>query len=207
MPVPDAQGTPDWLKDDAETVPARPTAHDVPVWFVQPTSLPNPLNPPRHRKFLVHSQPVDLPTWLAGLDDEQSNEVPSSASTEEFRLGSRMKLNRKPLSQLNHTTGIPWKLNLKRLNQPKQTSGLFRMAGPRRPKLQPREMSFEVERPRPAKRSVPKPPRPAHKPELGVSLESAQSEMGRGNIGAAMDVYAKLIHKGKSLEEIIRGSA
>lgn len=28
--------------------------------------------------------------------------------------------------------------------------------------------------------------------------------MGRGNIGAAIEVYGKLIRKGKSLEEIIR---
>ncbi len=37
-----------------------------------------------------------------------------------------------------------------------------------------------------------------------MTIESAQSEMGRGNIGAAIDVYTKLIRKGRSLEEIIR---
>ena len=35
-------------------------------------------------------------------------------------------------------------------------------------------------------------------------LGSAQSEMGRGNIAAALEIYGRLIHKGKSLTEIIR---
>ncbi len=81
-------------------------------------------------------------------------------------------------------------------------------AGPPAPaKVPTREISFEVERPQPAKRSLPKvqkSPRPAHKPEIGITLENAELEMGRGNIGAAIEVYAKLIRKGKSLEEITR---
>ena len=74
-------------------------------------------------------------------------------------------------------------------------------------KVPSREVSFKVEQPQPAKPSAPKMQRsskPIRKPEIGASLENAQSEMGRGNIGAAIDVYAKLIRKGKSLEEIIR---
>ena len=37
-----------------------------------------------------------------------------------------------------------------------------------------------------------------------VSLPNAQSEIGRGNIAAALDIYGRLIRKGRSLEEIIR---
>jgi tetratricopeptide (TPR) repeat protein len=41
--------------------------------------------------------------------------------------------------------------------------------------------------------------------KVGVpSLGSAQAELGRGNIAAALDMYGKLIRKGRSLEEIIR---
>lgn len=36
------------------------------------------------------------------------------------------------------------------------------------------------------------------------SLSGARAEMGRGNIAAALDVYGRLIRKGRSLEEIIR---
>jgi cytochrome c-type biogenesis protein CcmH/NrfG len=37
-----------------------------------------------------------------------------------------------------------------------------------------------------------------------ATLGGAQSELGRGNIAAALDMYGRLIHKGKSIEEIIR---
>lgn len=37
-----------------------------------------------------------------------------------------------------------------------------------------------------------------------MSLGSAQSEIGRGNIAAALEIYSKLIRKGRSLDEIIR---
>jgi tetratricopeptide (TPR) repeat protein len=41
--------------------------------------------------------------------------------------------------------------------------------------------------------------------KVGVpSLGTAQAELGRGNIAAALDMYGKLIRKGRSLEEIIR---
>ncbi len=35
-------------------------------------------------------------------------------------------------------------------------------------------------------------------------LDNAKAELGRGNIAAALDAYGKLIHKGKSLTDIIR---
>jgi tetratricopeptide (TPR) repeat protein len=38
----------------------------------------------------------------------------------------------------------------------------------------------------------------------GASLGTAQAELERGNIAAALSVYGKLIRKGKSLEDIIR---
>jgi tetratricopeptide (TPR) repeat protein len=49
-------------------------------------------------------------------------------------------------------------------------------------------------------------PRPASvqtKP-AAVTLVDAQSQLGRGNIAAALSIYSKLIRKGKSLEDIIR---
>ncbi|HEX8992607.1 MAG TPA: tetratricopeptide repeat protein [Anaerolineales bacterium] len=54
----------------------------------------------------------------------------------------------------------------------------------------------------------PLPPRPkpvtaAPKPAM-LSLGDAQSQLGRGNIAAALDIYGRLIRKGKSLEDIIR---
>jgi tetratricopeptide (TPR) repeat protein len=82
-------------------------------------------------------------------------------------------------------------------------------------KAHTREISIEIEQPQSAKRPAPKPQKqpvvkqpaekqPARKPESGGLLEVAQSEMTHGNIGAAIDIYVKLIRKGKALEEIIR---
>ncbi len=52
-------------------------------------------------------------------------------------------------------------------------------------------------------------PRPSLVPSRAAggdqtSLEGAQAELSRGNIAASLDVYGRLIRKGKSLEEIIR---
>lgn len=57
----------------------------------------------------------------------------------------------------------------------------------------------------PAAAPAPTRPKPvaAVKPSI-VSLGDAQSQLGRGNIAAALDIYGKLIRKGKSLEDIIR---
>ncbi len=76
VPIPDAQGTPDWLKDDAETVPAQPAEHDVPVWLRATDQPAQPTEPAAPQEIPSSFEPVDLPTWLAGLDDEQSNESP-----------------------------------------------------------------------------------------------------------------------------------
>ncbi len=49
----------------------------------------------------------------------------------------------------------------------------------------------------------PKPAAPAPKP-AAATLGDAQAQLGRGNIAAALDIYTRLIRKGKSLEDIIR---
>ncbi len=62
-------------------------------------------------------------------------------------------------------------------------------------------------------RAQPQPPAPAparaKAPAAGAraplpSLSDAQLQLGRGNIAAALDMYGRLIRKGKSLEDIIR---
>ncbi len=203
-PVPDAQATPDWLRDDAETVPAQAAGHDVPVWLRATDQPAQPTEPAAPQEIPNLVAPVDLPTWLAGLDDEQSSESPSSASIEELPAWLANEAEPQVVEPTQSRDWHPVEAEPEAVESAQTNEWPVPDEPPAPPKTSTREMSFEVERPRPAKRSVPKPPRPARKPELGVSLESAQSEMGRGNIGAAIDVYAKLIHKGKSLEEIIR---
>jgi len=148
--------------------------------------------------------PVDLPAWLASLDDEQSAEAPSSASTEELPAWLANEAEPQVIEPTQAWDWHPVEAEPESVEPDQVAEWSIPVEPPAPPKTSTREISFEVERPRPVKRSAPKPPRPARKPEAGISLESAQSEMGHGNIGAAIDVYAKLIHKGKSLEEIIR---
>ena len=55
--------------------------------------------------------------------------------------------------------------------------------------------------------ATPAPTRPKAAPAVrlaAVSLSDAQAQLGRGNITGALDLYGRLIRKGKSLEEIIR---
>jgi hypothetical protein len=207
-PILDAQDTPDWLKDDNQTEPA---GQDVPVWLrgtEQPTQPAESVAPPAAAvvpsEISTSVPPVDLPAWLASLDDEQSTEAPSSESTEELPAWLANEAEPQAVEPAQSRDWHPVEAGPKSVESDQTAEWPIPVEPPAPPKTSTREISFEVERPRPAKRSAPKPPRLARKPEAGISLESAQSEMGRGNIGAAIDVYAKLIHKGKSLEEIIR---
>jgi tetratricopeptide (TPR) repeat protein len=138
------------------------------------------------------------------LDDEQSTEAPSSASTEELPAWLANEAEPQAVEPTQARDWHPVEAEPKSVEPDQAAEWSIPVEPPAPAKTSTREISFEVERPRPVKRSAPKPPRLARKPEAGISLESAQSEMGRGNIGAAIDVYTKLIHKGKSLEEIIR---
>jgi cytochrome c-type biogenesis protein CcmH/NrfG len=207
----DAQDTPDWLKDDKQAAPAQSEEGDVPVWLrgmesVQPAE---PVAPPATSAAPSEipasvSPPVDLPAWLASLDDEPSTEVPSSAPTEELPAWLANEAEPQAVEPTQARDWHPVEAEPKSVEPDQVAEWSIPVEPPAPVKTSTREISFEVERPRPVKRSAPKPPRPARKPEAGISLEGAQSEMGRGNIGAAIDVYVKLIHKGKSLEEIIR---
>ncbi len=178
-PILGAQDTPDWLREIE-----RP---------VQPESAAP-----------GSEAPVDLPAWLAGLDDEQPA-TPSGTPADELPawLGGEAE---PPIAE--PTQPMSWHPVEAEspAAEPTQIDEWSVAVEPPAPVRVPtREINFEVEQPRPAKRSAPKSStKPARKPEAAISLESAQSEMGRGNIGAAIEVYGKLIRKGKSLEEIIR---
>ena len=186
-PILGSQDTPDWLRDiEQPGQPAGPAA-----------SVPS------------SEAPVDLPAWLAGLDDEQPA-TPSGTPAEElpaWLAGEAEPPIAEPTQPMSwHPVEAEPPAAEPAQIEPSQIDEWPVAIEPPAPVKAPtREISFEVEQPRPAKRSAPKPPtKPARKPEPAISLESAQSEMGRGNIGAAIEVYGKLIRKGKSLEEIIR---
>ncbi len=208
-PILGVQETPDWLKD-MQKEPAQPASQNVPGWLRGVEQPDQPVAQPTAPPEVPGSTlPVDLPAWLAGLDKEEETTTPSAAPAEELPTWLAGEDETKPQAA-EPTHPEEW-----RPVEPEPqaieltpTADWSVPAGPPAPaKVPTRELSFEVERPQPAKRSLPKvqkSPRPVHKPEIGITLENAELEMGRGNIGAAIEVYAKLIRKGKSLEEITR---
>ena len=204
-PILNAQDTPDWLKD-MQNEPAQPEKQDVPDWLrgveqriqtaesVAPSEAPN------------SDSAVDLPAWLASLDKEESTTSPATPADElpEW-LASEAEPQAAEPTQPEEWHPLETESQAIEPTQPSDWS--ISVEPPAPVKAPSREMNFEVERPQPVKRSAPKaqkPPKPTRKSETGISVENAQAEMARGNIGVAIDVYVKLIRKGKSLEEIIR---
>ena len=186
-----SQDTPDWLKGEPAGQPQPASNDDVPDWLKEMESRSSGAvesSPMQEASSSDAASQTDLPAWLAGLDKEEpANPVPSSSDQ------------------------IPEWLNEPQPETPEPTrSSDWRSSEPEPPVP---SMSFEVEPPQPVRKPAPKPqktPPPARqKPAapskvVDASIANAQSELGRGNIGAAIDIYAKLIRKGKSLEEIIR---
>jgi tetratricopeptide (TPR) repeat protein len=152
-----------------------------------------------------------LPDWLAGLDKEDSAaQMPLSSSED---VPAWLKSEVEPQPQGAERGGpADW--------QPVETEPSFEepqltepavLDEPSGPLERPVQMIEQRigEKPRPA---PPKliPLKPAGIPSKSgqasapLSLGNAQSELGRGNIAASLDIYSKLIRKGKSLEEITR---
>ncbi len=137
----------------------------------------------------------ELPAWLANESEPQAAEPtqPDEWHSAGYEAQSE---NVTPENAPTEESSVPENVVPEPVTKPPAES-------PASAKTTRREISIEVEQPRPPRRSAPRAPK-SRKLESAVSLESAQSEMERGNIGAALDVYVKLIRKGKSLDEIIR---
>jgi tetratricopeptide (TPR) repeat protein len=181
---------------------------------------------------------VDLPAWLANLDQEESHAAPAapSAVSANDELPAWLAGGEAESAAAEPTQPDEWHpVDIEPQAAPStppeewHPADIEPQAAPSTPpedssvhieppapvKAHTREISIEIEQPQPAKRPAPKPQKPpvvkqpaekqpARKPETGGLLEVAQSEMTHGNIGAAIDIYVKLIRKGKALEEIIR---
>jgi tetratricopeptide (TPR) repeat protein len=205
-PAETAGGTPDWLKD-MQSASAQPAPQDVPDWLHGMEQPAEPAEPSAPSQDSSSVPPVDLPAWLAGLDKEESTPL-SAASEEELPAWLANEVEPQATERTQPEEWHPVESESQAVESTQPADWSVSVEPPSPVKVPSREINFEVERPQPVKRSTPKAPRspkPVRKPEVGgSSLESAQAEMGHGNIGAAIEVYAKLIRKGKSLEEIIR---
>ena len=177
---------PDWLASlDNQSIAPQPegSSGDIPAWL-QSEAEPEPqVTEPAHP---ADWQPIESekpPKPLAATEKppvmEERPAVSASAAPEE------------PVPAPEHKAGVE-------APPPAEPAPAIPTPVP--------EQKIVVERPRPAPAQVvrPKPPVKAKVVIDGSSLMNAKSELGRGNIAAALDVYTKLIRKGKSLEDIIR---
>jgi tetratricopeptide (TPR) repeat protein len=240
LPIMDDSGTPDWLSDLGPKPVERTTMEDVPDWL-HPSSTgpkhPEPLTP--QSSFAGSDSGVDLPDWLASLDNEpmasapetssgdvpawlQSEVEPEPQATEPAHPADWQPIETEKPTEKPPVSEKPPVMEEKAI--PEVSSGISQEpapapepkvaaeAAPRVPTRTPEkpapvpEPVAAVEQPRPAPAQVAR-PKPAVKTKVvinGGSLVNAKSELGRGNIAAALDVYGKLIRKGKALEDIIR---
>jgi hypothetical protein len=154
---------------------------------------------------------ADLPDWLRGLDNEpqkpttpSADKIPSWLAAEEETLNSEFQSVPEPEPELEPEPILPsdWhpvELPTRKIETyPAQPQELTRTTRPASAPVQPK-----------AARSTPKPAARARSAvaapkSMESVLDQAQSELSRGDIPSAMEQYARLIKKGRLLDEVIR---
>ena len=221
-----AEGTgmedaPDWLRgisretEEPEQPAVTPSVHaQVPTQPPQPVETPEPAG-----------ETTDLPAWLAGLDNEQPPmAAPELAGEPSEALPSWLQAEIEPEPEAKEPAKpTDWHpVEAKPVEPPSRPEPVAEpkpvAEKPIPPPPAPVVEHFEEQlppvpppAPRPempaAPAATPAPTRPKAAPAVrlaAVSLSDAQAQLGRGNITGALDLYGRLIRKGKSLEEIIR---
>jgi hypothetical protein len=185
--------------------PEAPRTTVPPLIGDEPSWLGTDLSPSGGSELAGPSTPlgssVDLPDWLAGLDKEMPAAHVASGPADELPAWLQPEAEAGPsvVQPAGPTDWQPVKSQTQMdASSPESSampvaSGKAAGAGP-----PPSEMQATVSADARLK-SVQMLPK-----GVGASLGSAQAELGRGNIAAALDLYGRLIRKGKSLEEIIR---
>lgn len=150
---------------------------------------------------------VSLPDWLADLDQKEAT-VAGAAPTDSLPAWMKTEAEAVPEST-EGTRPSDW--------QPAETAVASGVAESRVDRS--REIPIAPPSVTPPVAAAPSPqvqaetaptrprglePLPALSKLGGATLGGAQTELARGNIAAALDIYGKLIRKGKSLEDIIR---
>jgi tetratricopeptide (TPR) repeat protein len=193
-PIMDA---PDWLASPGPAPVENSADQDVPDWLLGESRRPaQPQIDSSQDAMVGQTSSTDLPDWLAGLDKEEA--AGQAAVTRNDDLPEWMQGEPEPAST-ERTQPADWR---------RVESGPVQ----EKPSTPEPELALEDTKPAPrpgpkAEKAAPAPrPRPAGGPskQEEASLANAQTELGRGNIGAAMDIYSRLVRKGKFLEEIIR---
>jgi tetratricopeptide (TPR) repeat protein len=212
VPIFEYVETPDWLSDLGPKPVQQSSMEDVPDWLHEPSAKAAPTDSiPSQASSSISGPSVDLPDWLAGLDKEEAA-VPSPMTSSD-EVPAWLKSEVEPEPQFTEKAQpADWKpVEVKRVIEEPQELEPAVVAERSLPTEEPVKKTEQriSEQPRPTSVKVAQ-PKPAPLPSKNVqnpipsSLGNAQSELGRGNIAASLDIYSKLIRKGKSLEDIIR---
>jgi tetratricopeptide (TPR) repeat protein len=200
--LPVDQDAPNWLKNlDDTSLESTPSAR-----FDARSSEPGGWMTEEPEAELLPSA-ADLPSWLQGLDREepavqpepmeQDISTPDDASLPPWLKGDD---DDSSAPVIPPTTPADW--------QPAQLGSETELE----PETEPETVETEpsVRKAPPPTKSPASAPRPTSRPRqpeaelLEAALESAQSDLNRADIPAALERYEKLIKRGRFTEEIIR---
>ena len=193
-----SEAAPDWLSGSGAAPAQADSGKNVPAWPGGEADLDLPGASKELPEFSTEAGPaVDLPDWLAGLDKEEqpspspetfSDDLPvwlqgdvKPETAEPTHPTDWQPSESKPMSEESAVDGM--KTVVEELDTPKKPPVRAEKKAAVAPVVQ-----------RPAS-GMPK--------ASDTSLGTAQSELGIGNIAASLEIYSKLIRKGKFQNEII----
>jgi tetratricopeptide (TPR) repeat protein len=172
----------------------------------------------------------DLPSWLAGLDDDMEQPQPARGSDDDLPSWLRADVEQEPV-QAEPTAPADWK-PIDEVTayqeeppaptpEPEPKAEEAPVQAPTPPAPEPKVEEAPIQAPPPPAQEPKPEPAPEREPyrepvtrsrsgmtgmlsaAQNPALVEAQNELTRSNIPAAMDNYSKLIKKGKLLDEII----
>jgi tetratricopeptide (TPR) repeat protein len=197
----DSEETPDWLSGLGSTSDQLPAVESTPDWLGPDRAQGAQAGSGESQEIsFAANSAADLPDWLAGLDKEDKEDEALTASPSSGGdLPSWFQGDAQPqAAEPTHPTD--W--------QPVEPKAV-----PSKEAVPVMGLSFdESDSPRKAATKLEKkaviqtasPKEVGSLPKINdLSLANAQSELGRGNIAASLEIYGKLIRKGKFLKDII----
>jgi tetratricopeptide (TPR) repeat protein len=174
----------------------------LPDWLAEKPAEPPAPDPAAAREASgEYESKVDLPDWLADLDGAKESAVTAATAGATPTMPEWLGPSSEP------TESIPEPAPPRPLaadGVPEQIPAAIR---PESAPSQSLVAPSHQERAAPPTREAP-PARPRTRPQVSAtdsaSLGAAKTELNRGNIAAALEIYGRLIRKGKSLTEIVR---
>ncbi len=152
---------------------------------------------------------ADLPSWLQGLDKEeeavQTDSIePVHSTADDASLPAWLKGGDEdiPVPSIPPTTPTDWQpvlMETESETELEPEAEALQFAPPIKKTAAPKKQPTSAEGTRPASQ-----PRQPEAQDMDAALESAQADLNRGDIPAALDRYGKLIKRGRFTEEIIR---